>query len=117
VYLSAAPAALAQGGGGLLPFGGFVTYMMPCTCGEPNMWLFLTPLFNGSSVPLAGPLVYPPARVIPGNGLYAHYSVRPGAWLLGKYTPGVQSCQLYVGTGCVPLVSWGEITMTGTSGL
>lgn len=115
VYLTAFPVALAQMDG-KMPFGGMVSFMMPCTCGEPNQWLFMAPLHLGAPSPVVGPLIYAPLRTLPGITLFDYYSVRIGGYLLGNYTPGVQSCQIYVGTGCVPLPALGEIFMVGTSG-
>ena len=104
-------ATFGEEGGSLQPFGGKISYMMPCTCGEPNLWLFMAPLHLGAPIPITGPLVYSPSR----TKLHDMYMVVPSSWLLGLYEPGTQSCQIYVGTACAVLPSLGEIFKTGTS--
>ena len=114
------------GGGGsfskssTLPFGGLVSYTVPCTCptSAGNLWIWFTPLYFGSPFPAAGPLVYVPASSKP----YSWFSVGiPGMWHLGTYTPGSQgsqSCEMLVpppGTGCFPLPSMGTIKFLGTT--
>lgn len=104
--------AQSDGADGLLPFGGQITVMMPCTCSAPNFWLYLVP-FHPISPFVGGPLVYKPGI----TRLYDNYTVLISSWLLGKYRPGMQSCQMTVGVGCVILPSFGDIEFTGTSRL
>lgn len=100
-----------------LSFGGLVSYTIPCTCPGSigNLWIYFTPLFLGSEIPLTGPLVYIPYS----SKLYAWYSIGvPTSWHLGSYTPGVQACFMLLpppATGCFPLISAGVINYVGTS--
>lgn len=100
-----------------LPFGGLVSYTLPCTCPSSagNLWIWFTPLYFGAPAPAAGPLVYVPGA----SQLFAWYMIgTPGAWHLGSYTPGVQACLMIIpppGTGCFPWPSLGTITQVGTS--
>lgn len=112
-FIDARPAS-AQG----LPFGGLVSYTVPCTCPSSigNLWIWFTPMWFGK-VPATGSLVYVPYS----SRLYAWYQIGvPGTYHLGSYVPGVQACWMLVpppGTGCVPLASSGVITQVGTSKL
>lgn len=104
---------------GSLPFGGLVSYTIPCTCPSSigSLWIWFTPLFLGSHVPITGPLVYVPYV----SQLYAWFMIGvPGAWHLGSYVPGVQACWMLIpppGVGCFPLPVAGVITQVGTSKL
>lgn len=89
-----------------LPFGGMIWSEMICTC-SPGLALFVQ--------------AYPPA--VPGYYVYtattmpySWYMFHPGAWILGSYLPGAQSCWMVYGTTCGPLPGViGTITMAGTS--
>lgn len=100
-----------------LPFGGLVSYSLPCTCPSStgNLWIYFTPLFLGSNIPATGSLVYVPTS----SKLYAWYSIgTPTAWHLGSYTPGVQACYMVApppATGCIIFPSAGVINSVGTS--
>ena len=94
-----------------LPFGGFVTVMVPCTCPPFGLWIFYSPLFLGSGVPIAGALYYPP-----GSLLYAFFKIGvPTTWALGSFIAGPGACSIIVGPSCVPLPAMGTIEFTGTS--
>lgn len=102
---------------GTLPFGGLVSYTLPCTCPGSigNLWIWFVPFFLGSHIPVTGPLVYAPYV----SQLYAWYMIGvPTTWHLGSYLPGVQACWMLVpppGTGCIPWPAAGVITQVGTS--
>lgn len=100
-----------------LPFGGLVSYSLPCTCPSSvgNLWISFKPLFLGSNIPVIGSLVYVPSS----SKLYAWYSIgAPSSWHLGSFTPGVQACFMIApppATGCIPFPSAGVINSVGTS--
>ena len=102
---------------GTLPFGGLVSYSVPCTCPGSigNIWIFLAPLYLGGPVPVTGSVVYVPYA----SQLYSWFNIGvPTTWHLGSYIPGVQACWMVVpppATGCFPLLSAGVITQVGTS--
>jgi hypothetical protein len=98
-----------------LPFGGLVTYSVPCTCSPGNLWVWFTPLYLGSGIPVTGSVTYSPYRTL----LYPYFLIgMPGRWHLGAYTPGVQACWMVApppAPGCVPLPSAGLMTKVGTN--
>ena len=100
-----------------LPFGGLVSYTIPCTCPSSigNLWIWFTPLYLGAPVPATGSLVYVPYS----SRLFAWFNIGiPATWHLGSYHPGVQACWMIIpppGVGCFPLPSAGVITQVGTS--
>jgi hypothetical protein len=92
------------------PFGGMVTFTLPCTC-SANLAIWFTPLWLGNK-PFTGFLVYNPASTV----LYANYKIgTPTAWHLGLYIPKVQACYVIVPGGCVLVPSYGTMLYTGTS--
>lgn len=97
-----------------LPFGGLVSFSLPCTC-SGGLWVWFTPLYLGGPAVLSGPLVYSPFSTM----LYAFYMIGvPGTWHLGSYVPGAQACWIIApppAVGCVPLPSVGVMTKVGTS--
>ena len=101
---------------GTLPFGGFVTLSLPCTCSPGVRLIWFAPFWFGlSSIPSTGALVY-----VPGvSKLYSWYMIGvPGTWHLGSYIPGmVFSCWMGVPPVCAPAPSFGQIFMVGTSKL
>lgn len=105
-FVPQAEAQLAQ------PFGGLVTFTVPCACtGTLNVWF--TPLYIAGT-PITGQITYSPFTTI----LYAYFNIGvPGTWHLGSYIPGVQACWVPVGLGCAPVPSLGLMTQVGTSRL
>jgi len=96
----------------LLPFGGLVSSSVTCTCSPGNLWIWFTPLYLGGPVVITGPLVYSPFSTV----LYGYYNIGvSGTWHLGDYTPGVQACWMYAGTGCVTVPSVGLMNKVGTN--
>lgn len=96
----------------VLPFGGLVSFSIPCTCSAGMRWVWHTPLFLGGPIAITGPVVYSPFSTVP----YPHYLFGvPSTWDLGSYIPGVQACWMYAVVACFPLYSIGLMTMTGTS--
>ena len=92
-----------------VPFGGLIVYTVPCTCGFTVNYHWFAPLFI--PIPTTGPLAAP---VTPN--LFPFFILHPGAWALGLYTPGVQSCWMYAAVACFPLPVLGTITpFTGSS--
>ena len=93
-----------------VPFGGFEVSVFPCTCTGQFLHYF-APLFLGP-VPTTGALTYP----MGATTAFLFGMLHPGAWALGLYTPGVQSCWVWAGKFCFPLPSLSAITpFTGTS--
>lgn len=83
-----------------VPFGGLAVSMTICTCAYtaaayPYMITF-APFWTGgkpsANVSLAVPTVL----------AFLHYKIRPGAWSLGFFTPGVQGCWQQAGYACKP---------------
>lgn len=92
------------------PFGGLEVAMIPCTCSGVALHFF-APLYLGTAVPIYGYFAAPYTPT-----LYANYSLHPGAWALGFYTPGAQSCMMIAYPSCILYPSLGFITpRTGTS--
>jgi hypothetical protein len=94
-------------------FGGFQTFNVPCTCSVPGtFWIWLTPLFYDSPLPITGPMVYTPAF----STLYMYYEIDvPLTWELGDFVPDAGTCWISVGIGCAPLPSLGVMDDVGTS--
>jgi hypothetical protein len=96
-----------------LGFGGLVSFSLPCTC-SGGLWVWFTPLYLNSPVPVSGALYYAPYHTIP----YSWYEFgMPLTWELGTFTPGVQECYIVVAAGCAPLPTLGTMYMSGTSPL
>lgn len=92
------------------PFGGLVVAEIFCTC-SPFTWQWLTPLYIGGLIPITGALAVPDAPF-----LFANYWSYPHTWVLGLFTPGIQSCLMYSGMMCIPLPTLGTMTsFTGSS--
>jgi peptidoglycan hydrolase-like protein with peptidoglycan-binding domain len=98
-----------------VPFGGYITYVNPAICDCPAG--IITQIFVASANPnpsqsnlLLNYLNYSEAF------LY-HNIPTPSIAVLGTYTPGVISCYTYIGYGCVPIFSEGQITPTVGSSL
>ncbi|MCR4279201.1 MAG: hypothetical protein NUV78_00490 [Candidatus Zambryskibacteria bacterium] len=101
-----------------LPFGGLVTYTMPCTCPSSagNLIIWLAPLYFGAPYPSGGPLVYVPYI----TQVFPWYQVGvPGTWHLGSYFPGTSSACMMIAPppliGCLPFPALGVIYQVGTS--
>lgn len=92
-----------------VPFGGLEVLEFPCTC-SPFMYVAFAPLYIASVVPVTGSMADEYTHI------FAHFVPHVGAWQLGYFTPGVQACWMYVGTGCAPLAVLGTILpATGSS--
>jgi hypothetical protein len=85
------PSSYAQ-----VPFGGLDVFEFPCTC-SPYEYTWFAPLFYGP-VPGVGVLAVPDWGVT-----FAYYTLTPGSWALGTYTPGVQACTWDYVYGCYPI--------------
>ncbi len=92
------------------PFGGLDVFEFPCTC-SPFMYTVFAPLYL-SAIPMVGALATPDSPT-----MFPYYALFPSAWALGFFTPGVPACWMYVGWGCLPILSTlGVMTpFTGTS--
>jgi hypothetical protein len=99
-----------------VPFGGFVTSVIPCTCPPFGLWIQYTPFFFGSSIPAAGALYFPIGAL-----LYEYFQIGvPGTWELGSFIPNPGQCLILAPTlppSCIPLPALGTIEYTGTSSL
>ena len=95
---------------GSLPFGGRIVYATPCTCSF-GVWLIIVFDYRTMS-PLN--LVY-----IPGvSMLYAYYNIfTPGPSILGTYTPSSGQCWFYVGLGCSPYPTIGNLNFLPGTGV
>lgn len=76
---------------GFLPFGGFVTLSMPCTCTPGSFLLTVQLLAPGQYVYVSG---------VPQS---ANMQLpRAGVWVIGLFSPpGI--CMMYAGKSCVPM--------------
>lgn len=91
---------------GIGAFGGRITAIRYCIC-SANLEVTVGP-------PSGGVFIYQPGASM----LYAYYQIfRPGAWVLGSYSPGGSCVQLIPGTPpwCLPYPAMGTITQAGTS--
>ena len=96
-----------------LGFGGLVTAVIPCPC-SGGFWVWFTPLYINSPVPVTGAIYFSALHTIP----YSWYAFGvPGTWELGTFVPGVQECYIPTPAGCVPLPTLGSMIMAGTSAL
>lgn len=90
-----------------LPFGGFITYANPAICDCPPgvvTSLFVALANNGA---VSNMLL----NYVNGSEGFSYYNLpEPSVAVLGFYTPGVQSCWMYVGYFCYPIWSRGQIT-------
>lgn len=87
-------------------FGGRVTSMVPCSC-NPDGGSQISVVGNSSS---SGTYLYNTM-----TKTYSRHSVKPGSYLLGKYTPG-GSCLVGAPPTCSALpITKGTINFTGTS--
>jgi hypothetical protein len=67
-----------------LPFGGYVTFSLACTCPPFGIMIAYAPLFLGSSIPSVGNLLFPVGAKLYAYGLLGV----PTTWNLGAFTPG-----------------------------
>jgi len=108
--LSPTKRAFSTGVGGELPFGGVQGFTLICTCSANTLHYIFD--YRVKSVL---PLVYQPGV----SKLYAKWNIW-GRYFLGSYRPGVRSCLIFVGEGCITIQSagmMGSFPGTGTSGL
>lgn len=111
LFWSASPVSSVKAQARELPFAGIVSYSLSCTC-SGTLWIWFSPLYLGGPVVTVGPVVYSPYSTI----LYGYYNIGvSGKWHLGAYTPGTQSCSMYIGTGCVTIPAIGVMTKVGTN--
>lgn len=99
-----------------IPFGGFVSLAVPCTCSPPEVWIEFTPFWSGEDVPATGALV----ASVPGTLVYEFFQIAaPGTFELGSYVPGAACLVLAPNPldPCIPLPALGTIEYTGTSSL
>lgn len=89
-----------------LPFGGYVTLVVPCTCAPvvSQMFVFLANPYAVATSNMTLDYVYPT------QAFNWHTLPLPGVATIGAYTPLVPSCLIYVGAGCIVLPSRGLIT-------
>lgn len=94
-------------------FGGLVTTAVPCTC-SGGFWVWFTPLYTNSPVPITGAIYFSALHTIP----YSWYAFGvPGTFELGTFTPGTQECWITILDGCAILPTLGSMNMVGTSKL
>jgi hypothetical protein len=96
-----------------VPFGGYVTSYIPCTCSTGAAVIY-GPFFTGAPTPATGSLWLNPASL-----LYMFFVPGlPTSWDLGSYTPGVGGCWIIAPNPtdpCVPVPTLGSIQYMGTS--
>lgn len=93
-------------------YGGFEVFAIPCTCTAGLMaWHFYAPFYYNTSVPIAGALVGFWYTALPS------YTIRPGQYQLGTFTPGAGVCLIGVPPYCYTLPGYGFINplQTGSS--
>lgn len=98
----------AQATTGEIPYGGQRVYTLTCDC-SGNLLLYIYDYRTKSLLTL----LYQYGASI----LYSYYNVY-GTYLLGTYTSSGNTCQIYVGEGCVVISSQGQLGNrpgTGTS--
>ncbi len=81
---------VAEAGSGV-PFGGALTYAIPCTCAEGVWYIFIRPLPPSYAMLLSYET---------GTQLFASYNTPMTTELLGFYTPGPPACWFYAGVTC-----------------
>lgn len=94
-----------------LPFGGYVMYATPiCTCTPAVIQVFI-------GLPSANATSNFTLNYVYGTQAFSWYTLpMPGIATLGEYAPGVQSCYMFVGKGCLPIYARGQITpLTGSA--
>lgn len=99
----------AQTSGGEIPYGGQRVYTMTCTC-SGNLLVYIYDYRTKSILSL----IYQEGASV----LYRNFNIYGATYLLGTYSSGGGSCQIYVGEDCVTLNSSGQMGSqpgTGTS--
>lgn len=96
-----------------LPFGGLVTFNIPCVC-STGMAVFFAPLYPNPPFPGTGGLHF-----IPGASfLHPHFLIGvPATWELGQYIAGTGACFVGIPPECVIVPTLGTMVRVGTSGL
>ncbi len=107
--LSARSGALSGAlGGSNLPFGGFTTAVLQCTCSGDYSLITMQPAANN----LPRTLMYSPSKAI----TYEYGQIpQVGVYLLGTHAED-KVCKIYVGIGCTVAGVGKDIVMVGTSG-
>jgi hypothetical protein len=108
--ISLIPSSAKSATSGTGNFGGYVAVMIPCTCSS-GYWLFMSPLFQDSTTPAPGALIWSLSTRAYAQNITPPV---PTMWLLGKYQSGGQ-CRIIAGTTCVTLPTKGTITESGMS--
>lgn len=98
-----------------LPFGGYVTSALVCTCPPFGVMINYGPLFLGSNIPIVGNLWFPPGAI-----LYAyHFLGIPTTWNLGSFVPSgvcnIINPAVNPAVPCIPIPTLGTILYMGTS--
>lgn len=89
------------------PFGGPIVYVYPCSC-PPEIF----------SLGVGPPSTAPVLNYAAGTQAFLSYNLPAARFLLGLYTPGVQSCWQFDILGCFPIPAAGQIQpMVGSSPL
>ena len=82
------------------PFGGLAVSMTTCTCAY-TAWAYPY-MITFSPFWIAGKPSANVSLAVPTALAFLHYKIRPGAWSLGFFTPGVQGCWQQAGYTCKP---------------
>jgi len=93
-----------------IPFGGMIMGEILCTCHPPHKLIIVQEYTTNSEKRI---LVAPPF-----SRLYQHWTMNPGQYVLGTYTPGPR-CFIRVSLYCFPLPTDGMINTgpgAGSSG-
>ncbi len=99
----------AQTASSEIPYGGQRVYTMTCTC-SGNLLVYIYDYRTKSILSL----IYQEGASV----LYRNFNIYGATYLLGTYSAGGGSCQIYVGEDCVTLNSSGQMGSqpgTGTS--
>lgn len=89
------------------PFGGFTTFVVPCTC---DLTFMVTMVDLSINAPMN--YIYNPIS----TQLYAYFlAMMPGVYMVGLANPLPTQCMVTSPSGCTPVGFGYTMTMVGTS--
>lgn len=101
---------------GLIPFGGIIDYVIPCTCAMAAGLEQTLVFMQTANPPYVGSYLYTFGYAPIGTTLYREFlAIIPSTYLLGEAAPGTVPCMVYAGTSCVPAGYGLPMVHVGTS--